>query len=224
MKLSAVLVAAGSSRRMQSAVRNKLLADLNGRPVLAYTIEAFTSCAAIDELVIVTSDHKIEAELGTAAPEAVFVPGGKTRKESSEQGVLAATGDHVLIHDGARPFPSQALIHRVIDAMHAHGAAIPVLRMHDALHLADDAFLHAPEGPSTPSACVRAQTPQGFRREQLLECLGDSPDTLRDDAAAFLRHNLPVAVVAGDPLNLKITTPEDLALATAIATLRKQDV
>jgi len=219
MTLSAVLVAAGLGQRMQPLVANKLLVPLQGRPLLAYTLEAFTHCKRVDEIVLVVAKQALGAmreRFQPLAPHVIFVPGGSTRRSSSMAGIRAARGDYVLVHDGARPFPSANLIDRVIEAMLEHGAAIPALPMHDALHSTEGDMLETHTGTMV-SSWVRAQTPQGFRTDLVLPCLERSPDSVRDEAAAVLRHNLPVAWVAGDPRNVKVTVAEDLALADAIA-------
>ncbi|MBC7222400.1 2-C-methyl-D-erythritol 4-phosphate cytidylyltransferase, partial [Candidatus Bipolaricaulota bacterium] len=106
---------------------------------------------------------------------------------------------------------SPDLIRRVLSAAEEHGAAVPVLPVVDTLRYLENGFLRPEVLPR--AGLVAMQTPQGFRRELLLPALQACDADLPDDAAALLSQGIPVAAVLGDPKNIKITYPEDLALA-----------
>jgi 2-C-methyl-D-erythritol 4-phosphate cytidylyltransferase len=170
----------------------------------------------VGELVVVArpgEEGKITA-LATAPIPVRVVTGGERRQDSARAGAQAAEGKFVLIHDGARPLVSPALIQRIFAATEEHGAAVPILPECDTLRYLDDEFLR-PE-PLVREGLVRIQTPQGFRRDVLLAAFREAERRgleLPDDAAAVLASGWRVAAVQGEPWNLKITHPEDFTLA-----------
>jgi len=146
------------------------------------------------------------------------VVGGATRRDSALAGVLATTSDIILIHDGARPFASPDLIRRVIEGAMRTGAAAPVVLECDLLQRRVGDRLEVFEPHLTgEEQLVRVQTPQGFRRDLILQCLRASTADVRDDATTVLRAGYSVEAVAGDAANIKITVPEDLRLAERLA-------
>ncbi len=214
----AVIVAAGSSRRMGGG--DKLEMTIGGRPILRRTVEALAAAPQVDRLIVVTSAERVE-ELRTTpwlqACGATVLPGGDRRQDSVAEGVRAATAEVVLVHDGARPFVSPELVARVVDGVLHHGAAIPVLPVVDALKRAQDGLITA---SAERAGLYRAQTPQGARRSLLLaaaEAHADGGDDIPDEADLLARNGVPVAIVPGDADNIKVTLPEDLALARRLA-------
>jgi len=215
MYISAVLLAAGRGERM-GGDRNKLLLPIEGRPLIAYSIEALTACQQIDEIVLVVrpEDAATIERFLPERPSARIVPGGEMRRDSSLAGTAASRGEIVLIHDGARPLPSRELIGRVIAAAAETGAAVPILPIADTIRYVDE------EGRLLLRQIDRfrlalMQTPQGFRRLLLHRALVAADPSIPDDAAAVLMAGHPVRAVPGDPSNIKATTPEDLALLRA---------
>jgi 2-C-methyl-D-erythritol 4-phosphate cytidylyltransferase/2-C-methyl-D-erythritol 2,4-cyclodiphosphate synthase len=210
----AVVVAAGSSRRMGGG--DKLALTLGGRPILRWSVESMAAAAQIDRVIVVTAPESVD-EL-RAAPwlaelRCTVVPGGPRRQDSVVEGVRAATADIVLVHDAARPLVSPALVGRVVEGVRAHGAAIPALPVVDALKRVEGEHITA---SAERAGLYRAQTPQGARRELLLaaaEAHVASEDDIPDEADLLAREGVPVAIVPGDPDNLKVTLPEDLAQA-----------
>ncbi|MEN3009667.1 MAG: IspD/TarI family cytidylyltransferase, partial [Candidatus Bipolaricaulaceae bacterium] len=178
---------------------------------LVRAARAFQEAGAVEELVVVVrpgQEARAAALLrGLALPVRV-VAGGARRRDSSLAGVEAAQGEFVLIHDAARPLVSPELIRRVLAAAERHGAAAPVLPVVDTLRYVEDTFLKPEIVPR--AGLVAMQTPQGFRRELLLQALRECDQDLPDDAAALLSRGIPVVVIPGDPRNLKLTHPEDL--------------
>lgn len=220
MTTTAVLLAAGSGRRM-GLDENKVLLPLGGMTVVAWAASALLQSARIDELVVVARPSET-AVVASCLPSfdlpVRVVEGGAERHDSARAGVAAATGDVLLIHDAARPFPSRELIERVLDGVERYGACIPVVRVVDTLRrLRPDGFADGVTVDRTHLAQV--QTPQGFRAELLRAALAGVPPGvhLTDDAAAVLLHGARVYVTEGDARNIKITTPTDLHLASQLA-------
>ena len=215
--VSAIILAAGLGERM-GAAGNKMLLTLAGEPLLLHAVRPFACHPEISEVVIVVrpdEEGAVEAVLEPLGRSVRLVPGGATRRDSALHGVRSAVGSHVVIHDGARPFTRDALITRVLDATLRHGAAIPVLPSADTLHVKNER--NRLVRTLDRASIVRAQTPQGFLRSVILDALEHATRDITDDAAAVLASGNPVHCVAGHPYNLKITHPEDIALARGIA-------
>ena len=169
-----VVVAAGSSRRMGGT--DKLMAPVAGRPLLAWTLEAIAASPVVERLILVASPGRVEA-LASAPwlPAGVHavVAGGETRQASVAAGVrhleaIDPTGGDrpVLVHDGARPLITAALLEAVVEAVVRHGAAIPVIPVAETLKRVGDGLVHE---TVDRSALATAQTPQGVRRRVLLD-------------------------------------------------------
>ncbi len=220
MKADVILLAAGRGDRLQSG-ENKIFAPLGDEPLILRTVKAFACVPEVEETILVVRPED-EAELrrrcGDRLSRCRWVQGGAARRDSSLAGVRASTAEWVLIHDAARPFPSLALIQRVLEAVKDRGAAIPVIPMADLLHRTRGSRLLPLDSEITGTgSLVRAQTPQGFRRELILACLEQAGPEIRDDASAVVQAARPVTVVAGEPGNIKVTYPEDLLLARGLA-------
>jgi 2-C-methyl-D-erythritol 4-phosphate cytidylyltransferase len=211
-----------------AARENKVFLSLGGTPILTRVIAAFAGAPRVTEIVVVVREGE-EGKAASLVPAVAedrvrIVRGGTERCDSSLCGVRAATGDVVLVHDGARPLVSHDLIDRVIDGAAAHGACVPVVPVVDTVRRVD------PAGFLLPDVVERAglagiQTPQGFRAKLILRCLEEDRGTpLPDDAAAVLARGIPVAAVDGDRENLKITTASDLLLAEALLARRERRV
>jgi 2-C-methyl-D-erythritol 4-phosphate cytidylyltransferase/2-C-methyl-D-erythritol 2,4-cyclodiphosphate synthase len=159
------------------------------------------------------------ADAGAASspePALVCVAGGATRQESVRRG-LDALGevDVVLVQDAARPLPSPALVRRVLEVARGGAGAVPVLPVGDTLKRVDGGAL----ATVSREGLLAAQTPQGFPRGMLVEAhrrAAADGVTATDDAALCERYGFPVRAVEGEPANLKLTTPGDLALAEAL--------
>jgi 2-C-methyl-D-erythritol 4-phosphate cytidylyltransferase / 2-C-methyl-D-erythritol 2,4-cyclodiphosphate synthase len=216
-----VVVAAGSSTRMGGV--DKLLAPLMGRPLLAWSLEAVRRATATRGIVLVAAPDRVEAlarEPWVVSSHAQVVAGGPRRQDSVAAGVAATTSEVVLVHDGARPLVSPSLVDRVAQASLEHGAAVPgrpvveTLKRVRAGRIVETVDRHD---------LVAAQTPQGGRRMDLVAAfarLTSDGRVVTDEGALLESAGLPVAVVDGDPDNLKVTTPADLARAEAILATR----
>ena len=217
--ISAVLVAAGSSTRMGF---DKLSFDLGGETVLHRSIRAFDQCPQIGEIVLVAGKNRAFVEqqaVGCTKPVQI-VAGGATRAESAKNGVLAAHGELVAVHDAARPFVSPAVIAAVLEAAARCGAAAPAVPVKDTIKQAVPG-----DGKTVPEACLvhstpdrstlyAVQTPQCFDRTQYLAALqeldAEKARLVTDDCSLFELTGRPVQLTQGDYANLKITTREDL--------------
>ena len=219
--MTAVLVAAGSSTRMGF---DKLSFDLGGETVLERSVRAFDECPEVDELVIVTGASGENAQRAAARCKKPvrLVKGGSTRAESARSGVAAAHGRLVAVHDAARPFVSQSVIADTIAAAARCGAAAPAVPVKDTVKRARDSLV---EATLERSELFAVQTPQVFQvdliKAALVKALEDGA-ALTDDCGAVERLGIGVSLTQGDYCNLKITTPEDLAVAEALFAWREQ--
>ena len=218
-RVTAVLVAAGSSTRMGF---DKLSFDLGGETVLERSVRAFDECPEVDELVIVTGTSGENAQRAAARCKKPvrLVKGGSTRAESARSGVAAAHGRLVAVHDAARPFVSQSVIADTIAAAARCGAAAPAVPVKDTIKTAARG-----DGKTVPPDCAvcatpdrstlyAVQTPQCFDRAAYLAALEELDETrarlVTDDCSLFELTGRPVQLTQGDYANLKITTREDL--------------
>lgn len=219
--MTAVLVAAGSSTRMGF---DKLSFDLGGETVLERSVRAFDECPEVDELVIVTGASGENAQRAAARCKKPvrLVKGGSTRAESARSGVAVAHGRLVAVHDAARPFVSQSVIADTIAAAARCGAAAPAVPVKDTIKRARDGLV---EATLERSELFAVQTPQVFQvdliKAALVKALEDGA-ALTDDCGAVERLGIGVSLTQGDYCNLKITTPEDLAVAEALFAWREQ--
>jgi 2-C-methyl-D-erythritol 4-phosphate cytidylyltransferase len=219
-RAGAVIVAGGSSSRMGGGSPPKQYLELLGAPVLLWSIRAFMSHPAIDEVVVAlpAADAASPPAWLVSLPVRV-VAGGETRRASVRNG-LAALGDHVelvLVHDGARPLVSSAVIDRVLEASR-EGAAIAALPVADTIKAADDQG-HVVRTLERAGLWL-AQTPQGFRLDSLrdLHRRAEADDLVAtDDAALCERYGIPVRLVEGAVENMKITRPADFQAVEALA-------
>ena len=218
-RVTAVLVAAGSSTRMGF---DKLSFDLGGETVVQRSIRAFAECPLVDEIVLVAGKNRefLEQQAAACQKPVQVVPGGATRAESAKNGVLAASGEIVAVHDAARPFVSEAVIEAALNAAALCGAAAPAVPVKDTVKTAKRGDgKTVPEGCSvteTPdrSTLYAVQTPQCFDRAAYLAALDELDEEkarlVTDDCSLFELTGRPVQLTQGDSANLKITTREDL--------------
>jgi 2-C-methyl-D-erythritol 4-phosphate cytidylyltransferase len=208
------ILAAGSSTR---AGTDKVLADLGGYPVLAWSIAAAVASRAFARIVVVTRPDRprgpIEAVLRAHAKDGVVVPGGETRTHSTWAALVAAQdADVIAIHDSARPFAPPSLFAKCVEVARNDGTAVAGLPVADTVRRADEAGVAMEE--ISRDGLWSAQTPQVFRREVLERArLAAGDRSFSDDAAAVRAAGIPVRMILGEPRNLKITTTEDLGYA-----------
>lgn len=228
VEAACVLVAAGTSTRMGTgagaAPIRKPLLELAGRPLLEHACAAFDACESVREIVIVAHPddlERIETLRSRRALDKVraVVPGGAERADSVRVGARATSASVgvVAVHDAARPLVRVASIERTLTAAGENGAALLAVPVRDTIKSSPDG--RVVDTTLDRSRLWSAQTPQAFRRATFLDVLdraemeGFRPT---DDAALWERYVGPVTLVPGEPTNLKVTTPDDLAIVRTL--------
>ena len=216
--VGAIIAAAGVGRRFGEG--DKLFAPLAGRPLIAHTLMVFEVCRAVHTVVLVLAEENLErgCRLVDAAgfdKVVVICPGGPRRQDSVRLGLEALPECRwVVVHDGARPLVTAALIEAGVAAAAETGAAIAAVPLADTLkEVADDGVIRRTLDRGNLWA---AQTPQVFDYELLREAHGRAQGEATDDAALVEALGRRVKVFPGSARNLKVTTAADLALAQAL--------
>lgn len=215
--VTAILVAAGASRRMGFDKLGFHLPD--GRTVLETSLAAFDRHPAVTQIVLVAGGNfdVCQALAARCAKPTVVVHGGATRADSVRAGLAEAEGKLVAIHDAARPFVSGEVITRTLEAAWEFGAAAPAVAVKDTIKIASrGVVLNTPDR----NTLYAVQTPQCFWRERYLEALdrvqGETASAVTDDCSLFELAGFPVHLVEGEYANTKITTKEDLKGETSM--------
>ena len=209
MSIAAIITAAGRGTRAGGDLP-KQWQLIAGVPVLAHTLAAF---AGFRTVLTLHPDDRQRAE--ALASGAQLVEGGASRAASVRNALEALAGQgitKVLIHDGARPFASHALIARVLAALNDVQAAAPALAVTDALWTGADGMV---TGTRDRSGLYRAQTPQGFDFETILSAHRSFDGEAADDVEVARAAGIAVKIVEGCEQNLKLTFPGDFARAEA---------
>jgi 2-C-methyl-D-erythritol 4-phosphate cytidylyltransferase/2-C-methyl-D-erythritol 2,4-cyclodiphosphate synthase len=222
MSFSAIVVAAGEGLRAGPG-EPKAWRQLGGRPMVRWSVEALLA-AGVDEIVVVVASDRL-----SAADEAFgglegwrAVVGGATRAQSVRAGLSALScgrDQPVLVHDGARPFVTRAHIERLLAALETADGAVPALPVPDTLKRGDGLVTDT----VSREGLWRAQTPQAFRLGRLAEAYDRWPagEDPTDDAGVVEFDGGRVALVAGDPMLMKLTWPEDFTMAEQLAGARR---
>ena len=223
MNISAIIVAAGSGRRLGLAIP-KAFVDLGGRTMLLWSLTAVRAVPSIGELVLTMPaemQQSIRTEVTGAGLEipVKIVPGGIERQDSVRNALALtrALSGLVVVHDAARPFATPRMFDACIGAAIRTGAAIIATPLADTLKCTDGSTISA---TISRAGLWQAQTPQAFRRDLLLKAHERALRehiTATDDADLVEQLGVPVGIVEGSTLNLKITTPDDLMIASAVA-------
>ena len=224
-RYTAVVLAAGLGKRMNESVPKQYLL-LNQKPILYYSLKAFEE-SAVDDMILVAANgeeefckSEIVERFGFKKVRAV-VAGGKERYHSVYEGLKAVKNtDYVLIHDGARPFINTDMIQRSIEAVRLHDACVVGMPVKDTIKILDaDHFV-----ADTPKRDLvwQIQTPQTFAYSLIFAAYREimkRDDIQITDDAMVLEHTTgkKIRVIEGDYRNIKITTPEDMAVARAYA-------
>ena len=217
-RVCAIVVAAGAGKRMSGT--DKIFIPLAGKPLLAYTLGAFQSCSAVDDIVLVLPQGRLNEgkqliEEHDISKVKDICAGGERRQDSVKAGLQRLGGCRwVLIHDGARPCVSRLLIEDSLEAVSASGAAIPVIPVVDTIKIvSDDLYV---EGTLSRDRLWLVQTPQSFRFDIINEAHHQAQGDVTDDAMLVERLGYKVRVFPGSRANIKVTTPDDLPIAEAI--------
>ena len=221
----AIIVAAGAGERMGGV--QKAFTPLLGRMMIAYSLQAMDDVGEIGHIVVAAARDGVGRARSLISSmnlrtKPIVCAGGATRRDSVLAGLRASPPSELsIVHDGARPCITPDLIERGIAVARATGAAIPATPVNDTIKEVGPGGLivRTPER----SRLFAAQTPQIFATELLVRAHAEaSPDLLLDDASLFESLGWPVYVYEGDPSNLKVTRPIDIALAEAV--LRERGV
>jgi 2-C-methyl-D-erythritol 4-phosphate cytidylyltransferase len=214
-KTGAVIVAAGSSERMGGT--DKVFAVLDGNQVLARVIEVFQASDRIDDIVIVLNQQNLEegkrlVSEGKWSKIKDVCEGGKRRQDSVLNGLnCLGECEWVIIHDGARPLVTTELIENGLDTAEETGAAIAAIPVTDTIKMAADDLTI--QGTPPRESLWAAQTPQVFRYDIITNAYRKLKYEVTDDARAVELMGGSVKIYQGSNDNIKITLPEDLAVA-----------
>ncbi len=225
--VSAIIVAAGRGRRMGANIGKQFL-PLMGKPVLAYCLQVFEECSYVDDIVLVVDAKDLDytRELLQAYGYRKLqriVAGGAERQQSVYKGLLGIKPDTdiVMIHDGVRPFVSPSILEESIRVARENGCSVVGVPAKDTIKIVDD------QGYTVATPDRRSlwliQTPQTFRYEILLQAHEKAQEENfegTDDAVLVERLGIPVRMIMGSYENIKITTPEDMALGEIILAKR----
>ena len=217
-RVGVVIVSAGEGRRMEGV--DKIVTTLFGKPLVAHAISAFEECPQVSEIVLVLAESNVEWGCQLVAQEgwqkvSHVCPGGARRQDSVKAGLKHLSPcQWVVIHDGARPCVTPDIIQRGLEQVRHTGAAIAGVPAKDTIKRV------SPEGvvlDTPPRQMLWAvQTPQVFRYDVLNQAHEGDPGEVTDDASLVERMGHPVKVFWGSYENIKVTTPEDLAIAETI--------
>ena len=221
---TAIVLAAGQGKRMHSKIQKQFM-ELNGMPVLCYSLRCFQESPLIQDIILVTGEESISyckeeivQKYGFTKVSAV-IPGGKERYDSVYAGLCECKDcEYVLIHDGARPFVTEEILKRGLQKVKETGACVIGMPSKDTVKLSDEEG-YVKETPNRK--CVwTIQTPKIF----LYSLIREAHDSIRqkdmskitDDAMVVEKETgIKVALAEGSYQNIKITTPEDLDIAEA---------
>jgi 2-C-methyl-D-erythritol 4-phosphate cytidylyltransferase len=213
----AIIVAAGSGTRMEGL--DKLFTQVGGRPLLAHAVAAFEDCREVDRIVVVLSEENLERGRQMLADQsfaklAGTCSGGARRQDSVRCG-LETLGpvEYVAIHDGGRPLVKPGMIARGLEAARESGAAVPIVPFVDTIK--EIAVNRTVARTLDRRGLFAAQTPQIFRYDLIMRAHREVTQDVTDDAAMLEMLGLPVRTYEGRHRNIKITTPDDMALAEA---------
>ncbi|MCE5252383.1 2-C-methyl-D-erythritol 4-phosphate cytidylyltransferase [bacterium] len=226
MKTGAVIVAGGRGTRMGSDTPKQLL-NLGGIPILERTLRPFINSPEINCIVIVAEKsifEHIRGFIGTTLPvnkPVMVVQGGPERQDSVLNGIQALDEDTdiVVIHDAVRPFITEDLISACIHGAESYGAVSVMRPLKETVKVVQDGMVVKTPDRSTLRI---TQTPQAFRKELITEAhaqAGEDGFIGTDDCMLAERMGIPVYIIEGNDMNIKITTPADLVIAEAMLKL-----
>jgi 2-C-methyl-D-erythritol 4-phosphate cytidylyltransferase len=224
--LSAIIVAAGSSRRMRF---NKLFAAIAGKPVIAHTIRAFERASSVTEIIVVACEDRHDEIRKIAADERFkkvrsIIAGGEHRQDSVRAGLdrLSADAKYVAVHDAARPLITPEQIERVFEQCQTHGAAALAEPINDTIKRVDVDLVIIDSVERHQLYAM--QTPQIFKRgliEEAYRAVYTEKVSVTDEVSAVERLGGKVILVLSDDFNFKITYPRDLPLAEFVLRERR---
>jgi len=224
-RVGVIIAAAGESQRMGGI--DKVLATLDGKPLLARTTQPFQECPLVKQIVVVVSGENeqrcrqlVSGEQWSKVSDVCL--GGRRRQDSVAAGLKRLKDCHwVIVHDGARPLVTTDLIERGLEAAKETGAAIAAVPVTDTIKLAgEDNFV---QGTPPRQHLWAVQTPQVFRFDIIFRAYEQAKEEVTDDATLVERLGYRVKLYMGAYDNIKVTTPDDLVIAEALWQSRKRD-
>jgi 2-C-methyl-D-erythritol 4-phosphate cytidylyltransferase len=217
-KAGAIIAAAGESRRMDGV--DKVFAPLAGRPALSYVLDAFDRCEAVGQIIVVVNKASMEKCRQLIAGEKYsksieVCVGGKRRQDSVAAGLNQLKDcDWVVIHDGARPLVTKALIEGGLEAARETGAAVAAVPVTDTIKSAGEDRIVRQTPPRQNLWAV--QTPQVFRVDIILKAYQKARGEVTDDASLVENAGYKVKLYMGSYDNIKITNASDILIAEAL--------
>lgn len=212
-----IVPAAGSGTRFGGDLP-KQFRELGGKPIVQHVIERFLLDERVARVIVPVAEQMLAVVNRGSSERVQFVVGGATRQQSVRRGLDAVPEgfDIVAVHDAVRPFFAVETFHKLLDLAAEAGAAFPGLPVTDTIHIVDGDRIAA-----TPDRrqLFAAQTPQCFRTEVLRDVLAraeENQDDATDEAGLAAKYGHVVRLVPGDPMNFKITQPEDLVAAERV--------
>jgi 2-C-methyl-D-erythritol 4-phosphate cytidylyltransferase len=222
MSYQVIVLAAGQGKRMKAG-KNKQFIELEGKPVIIHTLTVFENDPLCTQIKLVINKKEIEifdnllAEYSISKVREIVI-GGKERQDSVYNGLTAMKETEiVLVHDGARPFIAQNVIHRLVEKAEHEGAAIVGVPVKDTIkRVKPDGMV---ENTLERTSLWMIQTPQAFQYSILMNAHQQAQKEHylgTDESSLVERIDIPVHIVEGDYENIKLTTPEDLLIAKVI--------
>lgn len=221
--ITVIVAAAGRGSRMKQT-ENKVFLPLGGKAILSYSLEMFARRGDIGEIIVISAANEVEkmrafvAHLHLTIPTKVVV--GGSERQYSVANALAAVDERsklILVHDGARPLVTDAVIDRVIQTANCCRASIAAVAVKDTIKTVDENGMVMDTPPRKTLYAV--QTPQGFEATLLHKAYVKAKEdgfVGTDDASLVERLGVSVAIAEGDYQNIKITTPEDMLVGEAL--------
>ncbi|HEZ7987174.1 MAG TPA: 2-C-methyl-D-erythritol 4-phosphate cytidylyltransferase [Ruminococcus sp.] len=224
MTVSAIIVCAGNSSRMCGV--NKILAPLGERLVIGITMQKFEACESVKEIIVVARETDIptieaEAKAAGITKLTACVTGGSTRQKSVINGIrcISSDTDLISVHDGARPLVKSEHIEKVIKDASVFGGAALGVQVKDTIKMVEDGLIT--DTPPRKFLYI-TQTPQIFKRRLYFEGVDFALEhdlDFTDDCQLVEAIGGKVAMTTGDYTNIKITTPEDIAIAKVLMSI-----
>lgn len=213
-KIGVIIVAGGSGSRMKSNTPKQFI-EINGKPLLQYTIDRFFNWNSNIDLILVLPETEIDTWKNLATQNNYplnyrICKGGKERFNSVKNGLYLLENDHIMIHDGVRPFVSISTLDRCLNTANSLGSSIPVVPLVESIRkITTDGSL-----PFDRNSLRLVQTPQCFKKEWIKKAYQQSYSVdFTDDASVVQKAGYSINLVEGNRENIKITTPDDLRLA-----------
>jgi len=209
----AIILAGGSGTRFKSKIPKQYF-KIGNKSIINYTIDAFEKSSLIDKIIIVV-DKKYINDISKKNPKHIIVSGGKSRFESSYNGILACpkNSKKVLIHDAARPFISQEIITSCIEALNNYEAVVTSIQTTDTVIRVKNMEILQVEDRNQ---IFLNQTPQGFKYKTILDAHKNRTGSVTDDISLLDLSETKCKVIKGSKKNIKITTNDDIQFAMHI--------